>query len=629
MFASLRRPAASCGMGPFFLSFLLSLLASPARAAESTQLAPVVVTATRFSQPLAEALSDVRVIDADTIRRAGAATLTELLQAHAGVEISANGGPGQTSAVYLRGSNANHVLVLVDGVRINSATAGTTALENLPLAQIERIEVVRGAASSLYGADAIGGVIQIFTRRGERTELRLGVGGNATRDVSVGVGRVFGATQVDLQTGYRETRAFSASNTGAGAGVFNVDDDRYRNSNLNGAVSHAWASGHSLTLRGLVSVGRTQFDSGAASDDASRQRLGSLALECRDRLSEQWSSLVRLARGTDDTRISGSFPSRFRTDQDQLAWQNDVKALGGQLASGVEWRRERVDADTAYTQTSRHAGAVFASYGGAIDAHSGQLSLRHDRDSQFGGHTTGNLGYGYQLAPAWRLSAGAGTAFKAPTFADLYFPSTDFGSPGFPFVFAGNPTLRPERSRNVEAGVRFEDGGARAGLVLFRNRIRDLIVSGPLPSDASVNSLINLESARIDGATLSGAFSTADWRVGAELTHQQAIDTRTRERLLRRARNHATASAEWTPGDWRAGIEWLGSGAREDIDFVSFSRTTLGGYGLVRLHAGYRVTPELSVSARLNNAADKGYELVRGFNTPGRNLFVALEYAAR
>lgn len=623
MFASLWRPGALCGLG---LSLLIPL---SGHAAEPSQLPNVVVTATRLPQPLTQVLADVRIIDSETIRNAGAATLTELLQTHAGVEIRANGGPGQTSAVLMRGTNANHVLVLVDGVRINSATAGTTALENLPLAQIERIEVLRGAASSLYGADAIGGVIQIFTRRGERSEARLGVGSDATRDLSAGFGRRFEVTRLDLQAGYRETRAFSASNSGAGGFVFNPDDDRHRNLNFGGSIGHDWARGHSVTLRGLASHGRTRFDSGPASDDASSQRLTSLALESRDQLGDAWTSLTRIARGSDDTRISGVFPSRFRTDQDQFSWQNDLKALGGDLAAGIEWRREQVDADTAYTQTQRRVGALFASYAVVQDAHVAQISLRRDDDSQFGARSTGTLGYGFRFAPGWRVSASAGTAFKAPTFADLYFPVTDFGSPGFPFLFGGNPSVRPERSRNAEAAVRLDDARWRADLTLFRNRVRDLIAPGLLPTDPSVSSVVNLDEAHIDGATLGAGFTADAWRLRAEWTHQRAIDAQTRLPLLQRARNHATASAEWQPGEWRAGVEWILSGAREDIDFVNFSRTRMGGYGLVHLHTGYRLTPQWSVSGRLNNATDKRYKLVNGFNTPGRNVYVALEYAAR
>ena len=329
MNASRHRPAALRGLGLFVLSLPLTV----ALAQSLPQLEPVVVTATRLEQPVSAVLSDVRVIDADTIRNAGPVSLPELLQMHGGAEIASTGGPGQISSVFLRGTNANHVVLLIDGVRINSATAGTNAFENIPLDQIERIEILRGPASSLYGADAIGGVIQVFTRQGERTEAHVGAGSWRTRDASVGLGRQFGSTRFSVQAGYRESRAFSATNA-ANTFSFNPDDDPYRNNNASLALSHDWAPGHTLTARALRSEGTTHFDAGPGSDDVNRQRLSTLALESSNRISDGWRSHLRLARGSDDIAIRGSFAGNFRTDQDQASWQNDFAVLGGSSRPG-------------------------------------------------------------------------------------------------------------------------------------------------------------------------------------------------------------------------------------------------------------------------------------------------------
>lgn len=604
---------------PTLFSLLCAVLAPPAaRAAETSALPTVVVTATRAPQPLSSTLSDVRVITSETLRQSGAATLVEVLRAHGGVEITANGGPGQTAGVFLRGTNSNHVLVLLDGVRINSATAGTTALESLPLAQIERVEVLRGPASSLYGADAIGGVIQIFTRQRDRTELRAGLGRWRTREASAGVGRSFGTTRLDVQAGWRETRSFSATNASSGF-LFDPDRDGNRNGNLSAALTHDWARDQRLTLRAFGADDDTEFDGSPGAADVNRRDLSSFSLESRNRLTAAWSSLARVARGTDDTRIEGSFPSRFRTHHDQATWQNDIAALGGRVVAGAELRRERVASDTAFTQTRRHVRSLFGGYAGEIGSHGMQLSLRNDDDSDFGSHRSGNIAYGWHITPAWRLSAGAGSAFKAPTFSDLYFPFTDFGGG---FTFSGNPDLDPERSRSVEAALRFEQAGWRAGATLFRNRIRDLIASTGL-------TLENVNRARIRGATLDASYAGDAWRAAAEWTHQSAVDRDSGQHLLRRARDHASASLTWTPGAWHAGAELVLSGQRPDFDFATFGRTRLGGYGLLNLNGGWRLTPELTLAARLDNATDRKYELVRGFNTTRRNLFVWLEYAAR
>ena len=560
------------------------------------------------------------MIDEPSIRNAGAISLADVLRTHAGVEIAVAGGPGQTSSVFLRGTNSNHLLVLVDGIRVGSATSGTTALEAIPLEQIERIEVLRGPGSGLYGADAIGGVIQIFTRRRERIEASVGAGRWDTKAASAGFGRRTGNAQVDLQAGYAESNGFSATRPSIGF-LHNPDDDGHRMANLGVMLEREWAPRQTVSARALVTDSRTQFDSGPGSDDVNRRRLVALAVESRNRLSPAWTSLVRLARGTDDTRIDGAFASRFRTDQDQLTWQNDLALATGQLAAGVEARHERVSSDTAYTRTQRDVVSAFGAYTVTHDVHTIEAALRVDDDSQFGGHGSGRLGYGWRATPQWRFSASAGTAFKAPTFADLYYPFTDFGGG---FTYAGNPDLNPERAGSLEAAARYTQDSLSAGVTLFAQQVRDLIAL-----DAAGSTVVNIDRARIRGMTVDASHAAGPWTLRAQWTHLRAVDASTDEPLVRRARNRASAAVGWAHGRWRAGAEWVASGPREDDDFSTMSRVRLGGYGLLNLRAARQLSPELSLSVRLDNVGDKRYELIRGYNTPRRNLFVALEYAAK
>ena len=616
------RPAATRGLGlfiPIFVSLCLAAAGGPAHAAEVAALAPVFVTAARAAQPLAEVLADVRLINSGQIRAAGAATLTELLQALGGVEIAASGGRGQTSGVFMRGANANQVVLLIDGVRVNSATAGTNAFEIIPLEQIERIEILRAPASSLYGADAIGGVIQIFTRRESGVQARMGAGSWRGAEVSAGLVRRFGDTQLGLQAGHSESRGFSAAAPGNFS--FDGDDDGARNNNLGLTLNHDWAAGQSVALRALQSESNVHFDCGAGNDDLNRQRIGLLAVESRNRVGTEWLSSLRLARGSDDIRSSGGFcASRFRTDQDQAGWQNEVALPVGQAVAGLEWRRERVDSDTLFNQNSRNTVSAFGVYTVALGAYQAQASLRHDRNSQFGSRTTGSLAYGWQFGPAWRLSASAGTAFKVPSFNDLYFPFTDFGG-GFTFV--GNPALRPERARSAEAALRYAQQGLLASFTLFQNRIRDLIAV-----DSLATTVVNINAARIRGATLAGSVTREAWNARAEFTRQNPVDEARGSQLARRAREFGSLGLAATPGPWNLGGELVGSGARFD-SIANAPDTRLGGYMLLNVHAGYALTKEWSVSLRLSNLADKRYELVQFYNTPGRNAFVALTYAAR
>ena len=589
-----------------FVAFL------PAHAQPAT-MDPVVITATRIPQPVSTLLSDVRIIDRDDIANANSASLIELLQAQGGVEIATNGGPGQIGAVFIRGANANHVVVLIDGVRINSATSGTNALENIPLRQIERIEIVRAPASSLYGADAIGGVIQIFTRDGgNRLSASAGAGTWRTQRYDAGIAREWGSTRFSLRAGYEESRAFSATNE-ANVFSFDPDDDPYRNRNVTASLAHGWAPGHELVARAFVSDGTTHFDAGPGTDDVNRQRLSSYSIDSRDKFIDGWSSLVRIARGTDDIDTSGGYPSSFRTNQDQGSWQNDFRVPGGTLIAGIEYRRESVTSTTEYSETARTIRSVFAGYSGAFGPHLAQGSVRRDDNSQFDDRTTGSIGYGYRITPAWRVSASTGTAFKAPSFNDLYFVS--------PF-FSGNPDLRPERSTSYEGAIRYDDGRHRGSLTVFENRIRDLIAVDP-----TFTTVVNVNEARIRGATLALATDIGSHRLKAEVTHADPIDVATGNLLVRRAKTFGSLSVNGSAGSWRWGGELIGSSERFD-SVTNAPSSRLAGYALVNLRAAFAITPQLTVSARWNNVLDKKYELVRGYNTPGSNVFVLLEYAS-
>jgi vitamin B12 transporter len=577
-------------------------------------VAQVVITANRQPQPRQETIADLVVIDADTLARSAAASLPELLQRQAGIEIAANGGPGQPSALFLRGTNANHVVVLIDGVRVNSATTGTNALEHLPLAQIERIEVLRGPASSLYGADAVGGVIQIFTRSGERApSARLSLGSDRLRDASAGAGGRSGVTEWSLQVGAQDVRAFSSTND-ASAFSFEPDRDPYRHAHAGGKLRHEWQPGHTLGVQLLASDAVTHFDAGPGTDDLNRQRITSVALSSEDRLGERWRSTLRLARGSDHLTTEGAFPGRFDTDQDQLGWQHDIRFDALDLVAGVEWRRESVSGDTAFTQTSRRIGSAYGGASTRLGAHRLEGSLRMDRNSQFGTRTTGRAGYGLDLAPDWRLAASAGTGFHAPSFNDLYFPLT--------FGFQGNPDLRPERSRGADLALRFQRERTSAALTFFVNRIDDLIAVDP-----SFSTVVNVNRARIRGATLVAQHAAAAWRVSGEWTWQDPRDIDADTLLVRRARRHGHAGAAYAPGPWEAGLDLTASGARFD-SAANTPASRMGGYALVDLFARWSFSRTLAVSGRVRNAGDKRYELAQGYNTAPRQFVVTLEASA-
>ena len=571
----------------------------------------MVVTASRLPQARSQTLQPVNIITAEDIAKTGQQTMVEVLQTLGGVEVTSNGGFGQVSGVFMRGANSNHTLVLVDGMRVGSATTGTTALENIPLSQIERIEIVPGQLSSLYGSDAIGGVIQIFTKSGKdapATYATAGVGTYNTRSVSGGINRTLNNTDFSLNLGYFETDGFDATKSTIPFGQHNPDRDGYRNASISAKIAHHLDAGNELGLTVFQSEGNTHFDNGPTTDDVNHQTLSSYSLYSRNQINSAWRSLVRIGESTDDLTVTGAFPGFFRTRQPQFTWQNNLKLGPGTAIAGVEYLAQQVASDTAYTQTYRNIKSAFAGYVGSYDRHDWQANVRQDDNSQFGTHTTGLLGYAYHLTSGLRLRLGAGTAFKAPTFNDLYFP-------GF-----SNPNLRPERSRSKEAGLNYQSGSHRFSATYFENRIYDLIVF-----DTTTFTPQNLSRARIKGTELGYQGSLGGLQASAHLTFQDPVDEATGKLLQRRARQFGSLAISNASGPWKLGAELVASGARFDSIDES-PGTKMHGYGLVNLTASYVLSRDWMMRARWNNVFNREYELAQNFNTPGSNVFVALQY---
>jgi vitamin B12 transporter len=571
----------------------------------------VVVTATRLPQQPSQSAQPTTVITAEEIAQSGQQTLVEVLQSLGGVEIAGNGGFGQVSSVFIRGANGNHTLVLVDGIRLNSATAGTTAFENIPLNQIEKIEIVSGPLSGLYGSDAIGGVIQIFTKSVKYSpskNITAGAGRYNARTMSGGINSVIKDTEFSLNFGYFETAGFDATKATIPFGQHNPDKDGYRNTNISGKVAHHLGDNDEVGIMLFQSEGNTHYDNGPTTDDVNHQTLSAYSLYSRNQISKDWQSLIRIGQGEDKSAVTGAFPGFFQTRQPQLTWQNDVKLGPGTAIAGVEYLAQHVTSDTAYTQTYRTIKSWFGGYSGHYGDHGWQANARQDSNSQFGNHTTGILGYAYRLTSALRLRASAGTAFKAPTFNDLYYP-------GF-----SNPNLQPERSRNKEAGLDYQVGDHRFRATYFINQITDLIVF-----DIATFVPRNLSQARIKGTEFSYQGDWGGLRANAHVTFQNPIDDATGQLLQRRAREHGTLSITKAVGPWSVGTEIVASGARFDSN-TEDPATRMHGYGLVNLIASYKLSQEWLIRARWNNIFNRDYELAQFFNTPGSNLFVTLQY---
>jgi vitamin B12 transporter len=572
---------------------------------------PVVVTATRTPEKLSETIQPVRLILEPDIEAAQQSTLTELLQARAGVEIAATGGYGQPSSVFIRGANSNHTLVLLDGIRINSALGGTAPFEDVRTTHLSRIEVVPGPLSSLYGPEAIGGVVQLFTHRWpEASRLRVGAGLGSydTRGINGSLSSPPGNTGLALSADYFESDGFSATKPNVPFGVFDPDDDGYRNASGSLHFAHRPAAGHELGVNGLRSESKTFFDNGLGVPASNERDLGVYSAYTRNQLTERWQSVLRVGTSIDEQTLESPNRSDLSSEQVQVTWQNDIALPIGTLIAGAEYLGQSVDGTTPFTVDERDIYALFGGYVARLGRHTLQASVRHDDNSQFGGQTTGALGYAFQFTEAFRGRASAGTAFRAPTFFDLYDP------------FFGNPELNPEEGRSWEAGIDYTLRAGRFSATYFENRISELVVF-----DSTSFQPKNLNRARIRGGEFTYYASFSGLEVQASLTLQEPISEDTGKRLPRRSEVFGSLALAHTAGRLKLAGEVVGSGERFDSTDEN-PATRLAPYAILNLVSIYTIAPGWQLDVRWNNVFDEDYELALGYNTPGSNVFVALKY---
>lgn len=612
--------AAACASA---LALPFATIAQDAR--HATDLDDVVVTANRTAVTVNDVLTPVEIIDAQDIRRSQARSLPDLLRGRAGISMNNQGGNGKLTTLFLRGSESDHVLVLVDGIRIGSSTSGLASFQDLPVEMIERVEIVRGPRASLYGSEAIGGVIQVFTRRDQGAfvpRIRLEGGSNDTFGYGMGFGGASERAWFGADFQHTRTRGINACNgffdpiTFDGAGCFiapgsQPDRDGYDKNalSLRGGVQlgEQW----SLEGHALRNEGDNEFDGDFTDRSETVQQVigGKLRWKPSDRIDLHLTA----GRNVDssDNFLGNDFVDFFSTDRDSATLQGDFGVATNQLVSvGLDWLRDSVQATTQYDETSRDNKAAFVQYQGRFGAQSLEASVRRDDNEQFGGHNTGSAAWGLTFAEHWRVRAGVGTAFKAPTFNELYFP------------FFSNPGLDPEESETWELGLAWLGDSVTVNLDAFNTDVDDLIAF-----DASLNMPNNVDRARMRGAELGAQATLAQWDIAGSISW---LDTENRSgffagnELARRAKNSARIDIDRALGAFRFGVTAAAEGARYD-DVANTRR--LGGYGTLDLRAEYAITRDLTLQARVANVLDRDYETAAFYNQPGREWFLTVRYA--
>jgi vitamin B12 transporter len=606
--------------------------------AQPASLAPVVISGARVEQKLDEALAPVTVLTRADLERGQATDLADVLGRQTGLQFVRSGGPGSQTSVFARGAGSGQLLVLIDGMRLNTATGGFAALGGISVDTIDRIEIVRGNLSSLYGSEAVGGVIQIFTRgatQGNEVVVRAEAGTGSTAGGSLSASRAFGQTRLSATAAARRSEPFSAIDTaqivpGPFAPGANPDLDGNRQRSGVVRVQHRFSDATSVGLSAWAQRNRTDFDStadGPTATQSEEARTDAWRLQARHALTEVWT--LRLQAGETSERSTnrssepfsfnnGTFSARNREAQAEL----DARLADTVTAQlGAEYLDQRGGStgydptfSNSYTRFTRNATSLRFGVTGRTQGegrHQVQINVRHDDYSDVGSADTWLVAYGYALTPRLRATLQASTAFRAPSFNDLYYP------------FYGNPALKPERARSEEAGLRYANAeqGARAALSLYRSRTRDLVQYNAATFQAE-----NIARARVEGVELSAALRRGAWQVEGNANWLRTEDEATGLRLVRRAPRSFNVGLFHDSGTLRVGGEASWVAARDDFDVNTFTRKALPAYTLLRAVAQWRVTSALSLTLRAENLLDEKYTLVDGYNTWGRAFFGGLQW---
>jgi len=601
---------------------VMNLLATPMTLARQS-VPTIVISNSKVEQNISNVISSVTIIDQEEIEQSRVQNLADLLKTKAGIAIAKNGGRGQTANVFMRGVANKHTLVLIDGVKASSNIDGTFYWHNLPPSAIERIEIVRGAKSSIYGSDAIGGVIHIFTKKASGLHLNMGGGSFSSKKGTLTFGVNKEHAGFSLNIGKEKSENFSATNQKIGIDTFNPDDDAYENESFNLGLWAKFTNKLKIDASFLSSASETEYDAfhfgGGNFDDLNTTKNKIYSLKFDHEISPKWQQIFTLGKSDIDAlfteRTTNTESYRSDASRIEFNWQHNVKFKKNLLVLGADYTRDKAEIDSLFANYSANKlvnKGIYANLSGKFKGFQYGLGLRNDKHDNFGTHTTHQIELGRKLDENWSLQLSHASGFKAPTITELFYPADFMGRP------VGNPNLKPEKSKTYEFGLNYSAPESFAKINFFNTKIRGLIKFGT-PYE-------NVSQAQIRGFEIQYNKYFGNWKLDLALTLLDSKDDAGKRLVLRPDQQLAAGiSRHFSKGYLK--LDALFVSERDDMDYSNLREVKLGGYSVFNLAGEYKINPRLALGFRAENILDKEYETVYGYNSPERSAYFDLRYS--
>lgn len=606
----------------------VSVTAFSAWAQDSNSDDTLIVTANRFQQPVNTVLAPTDVVTKADIERWQSKTVLDVMRRLPGVDIAQNGGMGQSASLFVRGTEARHVLVLVDGIPIaRPGISNNSDIDQIPVSLVQRIEYIRGPRSAVYGSGAIGGVVNIITQDGDdRSQINAGFGSNGYQQYDGTLRQKVGDTVFTAAGAYQTTNGFNVQPGSSYSG--DTDRDGYRNKLFWGGVEHKFNDNFAGFFRGYGYSSNADYDQGNWGYDGGGDE--------HQNYTQSWDTGLNFNSGIYSSQLLANYQrikdynysslaGRYQEgttlddmEQRYIQWGNNFEVGHGAISAGIDWKQEKL---TSYGETYTGAPAkdsytrdntgLYLTGQQQIESVTLEASGREDHDEQFGWHGTWQTAAGWEFVEGYRTTLSYGTGFLAPSLGQQ-FGADRFG-------IASNPNLKPEESKQWEAGLEGLTGPLDWRLSAYRYKIQNLI-------DYDNNSYYNVKSATIKGMEWTGSVTTGPVDHRLTLQYINPRDDETDKLLLRRAKQQVKyeLSGQVYQLGWDVTYQYMGE--RYDYDYDSSSDVKMGGVSLWDLAASYPITSHLTVRGRIANLFDKDYETVYGYQTPGREYYLTGSY---